>query len=255
MRHAVVVVGLAVAAANRGHDERADGRFLCADPLLVALARILGAVIALGALRVGLARLGGGGAVGLAGALGGDVDARRRREAIIAVGLVVTAADGLEDLGADLGPGFALSLALAVPRRLGAVLFLVMALAVGRAAPLIGGLVRRRRSGLQPVGSVEFRDAHPLRAGVVLKPGEIWGIRRLRRRAPHPRPADQDHQETDPDQRLATSCLHHAPPAGNPRGAQAPAARLTPAHHRAPARPAGDRPAIPTQPVSTRGSV
>src|SRR3954470_11389309 len=245
MRHAAVVVGLTVAAADRGHDERADGRLLRAHPLLIALARVLGAVIALGALRVGLARL-----AGLAGTLGGDVDARRRRrDAVVAVGLAVAAADGLEDLGADLGPGLALSLALAIPRRLGAVL-LRLALLVGLAG-LAGIVGRGCRCRLQPVGSVEFRDAHPFRAGVVLEPGEIRDTLSLRRRAPHACPADQDHQETDPDQRLATSCLHHPPPAGNPRGAQAPAERLAPAHHRAPARPAGDRAAIPAQPAST----
>src|SRR6185369_10622042 len=210
----VVVIGLAVATADRRHYLlRADLRLGGADSRVVALAGVLGAEVTR-RLAVFVRLAGVVGALRhLAGAFGLDVHSRRRGEAVVAVGLAVATTDRLVDERADVRLVLALALALAVAHGLGAVLLAALfALRVGRAA--LGGHGRRSGRGIgHPLGSVQARHLHTVCAGVVLlQPGEVRGFRSLRPPEPSPPHTPNDQEWNDPDQRLATESLHRSPP-------------------------------------------
>src|SRR4051812_8135316 len=100
MRHAGVMIGVVIAAADWGQLFGADLRELRADPFLFTLSGVFGAVFRRSALLVRLALAGLGGAGLRASSLVVHVDAGGGGKAFVAVGLVVTAADRLEQLDA-----------------------------------------------------------------------------------------------------------------------------------------------------------
>ena len=149
VRLAVVVVGVPITAADRAEDADAGLGAGAAGTLAAAVTVALVAELPVLAGAVLSARLG------LARALVGDVCAGAGADAVVAVGVAVTAADGGEDQRAAIRPRSTLALLGAHRRGLGAILIapalgVVAATVVGVAGARVGDAAPRR-GGLSDV--------------------------------------------------------------------------------------------------------